>query len=314
MNKDDTQIRIAYTGSAVTGGVMDAREFTQALTGLYHLFEHADKLVNGGKRDVSVQVHSTFKDGSFDFLLLLAEHVPHIVNNLGMAVDVEDLPNWQRVLKYLGMFRRHGGLLYLYHWLRGQKPADATPTNGGKISLVREDGETMDVSKEEYSLYIDPGIRKSVRKLVSPVYKNDGIDGIEVRPPEGGEFVARVDWQVVRYYHDFENIDMSKPQESEVRLYLVTVQLEGDGKWAFRHGGKGIIKAKMLDKKFSQKMDKNERFARGDMIRANIREWKWLAGARQSEYEIVEVLEHVEASSFEQGSLPGMGEKGEVKE
>ena len=56
----------------------------------------------------------------------------------------------------------------------------------------------------------------------------------------------------------------------------------------------------------------SERFARGDMIRAKIREQKWVTGEKQPEYEILEVLEHVEA--YQQAHLPGMGGKGEAGE
>ena len=309
MDKDEAEIRIAYTGPAVKGGVMDARELADALTGLCGLFKHANELVTGRKNDVSVQV-STFKDGSFEFLLWL-QQIMEAAPDFGMLAD--DLRNLQRVVKLLGMFRNHGGLLALYQWLGGQKPAETpTPVSGGKISLVREDGKTTTVLKEEYLLYTNPHIRRSVRNVVSPVYKNDGIDGMEIRSLEGGKLITRIDWQNVRYYHDFQNLDMATSKEREVRLYLVTVQLEGDGKWAFRHGGKGIIKAKMLDEKFSQKMDKTERFARGDMIRAKIREQKWVTGAKQPEYEIIEVLEHVEA--YQQAHLPGMGGKEEAGE
>ena len=287
---------------------MEVREFAEAITGLCEMFERADEVVNGRKTIAAVRIRSDFKDNSFDFLLELQQILQAME---GLELTFEDLRNVRRVLRMLGMLREHGGLIFLYRWLRGGSPKEVTRQSDGKISIVRDDDESTVVSKEEYELYGDSSVRRAVKKMVGPVEKNDGIDRVEIRSAEddGNEPVAKIDWREVRYFSDPEDPEKSVTETREVRLHLVTVQLEGSGKWGFRHSKEGHIKAKMLDEGFSMKMEKGERFARGDVIRALLREQKWVGGTKPSEYEVVEVREHLEA--HQQHTLPGMGESGD---
>jgi hypothetical protein len=62
---DTVSFQVIYDGSALENNEMDVRELAPALVAVADLLEEANLLINGGGSRVDVNVHGSFKSGSF---------------------------------------------------------------------------------------------------------------------------------------------------------------------------------------------------------------------------------------------------------
>ena len=86
---DVSQFQIRFDGEALRSGLMDVRELAPSLLAVGDLIESANRVLNGDRATISVQVKGEFKTGSFPVALVVSQslieaakdfllHHPHI--------------------------------------------------------------------------------------------------------------------------------------------------------------------------------------------------------------------------------------------
>ena len=288
-------IRIAYTGPGVQGGVMEGRSFANSVRALCTMTDQANLILNEKQHEMSVQVQN-IKEGSFLFELAL-QLVEHGLQSFPEFQLLPDLSP-ENIIDILGLGKRGVGVLARYKQARGRKPKSINQTDGGEISIDFGDNQPMVMSKHEFILYKDRTIRKSIKKMVSPVASNKGITSVQVRSLEGA--ILEIGRKEISYYAMRIGLPIERELPSPVRLRLVTVQLEDElRKWSFRcedndEISDDEISAKIVDREFHIKLSKGEEsFTQGDDIVAKLRVRMWENNEKPTEYEVLKVIQHI---------------------
>src|SRR5690349_3150194 len=104
---DTAQFQITYSGEALENNEMDVRELAPALIAIADLLEESNNVINGGSTKIIVNVHGSFKSGSFgiDFTVIqnIFQNVMNFFNSDGVtaATNLLDLLGLTKIGKGL---------------------------------------------------------------------------------------------------------------------------------------------------------------------------------------------------------------------
>lgn len=293
---DRFSFNLVYDGPALQGHRMDVRALAPALLALGELVERANELLNGEQAKVVVDVHASFRQGSFGIELDLAQSL------------------WQRVIEFtnnhqvasigtlaglLGLSAKDGviGLVHLIRWIRGRAIRRIEPIDGGKVRFI-VDNEAIEIEERVYKLLQDYRIRKALQGVIAEPLEHEGIESVASVDKNIKTVNFLIERDQARYFAAPE------PQEEQLAsdeytatLQVLTLAFQDGNKWRFTEGGGNTFYATILDEGFLQRIRSNEQFARDDIIRARVRRTQRLTkDGLKADYEIVEVLEHRSAT------------------
>ncbi len=285
--QSQAQLDMVYDGPALADGSMNVRDLAPAMMAVGGFFEAANRVTNGGRASVSVNVCAT-SAGSFH----IAFEVVQNVQAVGLLqADIGDILATANSLKGLLIGGGPGlaiGIIYLIKWLRGRKP-QVTRINEDVYRLT-VDGETYEVPMELLRLYQEASIRRNIEDMVKPV-RESGIDRFMLR--ESGRTVQEVTKD------DLDAFDVPEYQDlilDEVRRYafsIVSLVFKEDNKWRL-NDGQNTFSVLMKDAAFQHRVDNNEiAFAKGDVLICDLRTIQWqVEDGVRSEYEVIRVVAH----------------------
>ena len=288
MVNDSSQARldIAYDGPALADGSMNVRDLAPAMMAIGGFFEAANRVANGDRASVSVNVRATSASSFHVFF----EVVQNLEATDVLKADIGDFISTANALKalLLGGGGAATGIFALIKWLRGRKP---------QLRKINEDlyeftvdGETYEVPMQLLRLYQDAAIRRNIRDMVRPV-REPGIESFMLR--EGGQTVHEV------AKDDLDAFEVPEYQEEildEVRRHafsIISLAFRENNKWRLTDGH-NIFSVSMKDEAFQLRVDNNHvAFAKGDVLVCDLRTIQWqVEDGVKSEYEVVRVVSH----------------------
>ncbi|AXY41605.1 hypothetical protein D1793_05000 [Halomonas sp. JS92-SW72] len=297
--KDDMlRLHLVYDGPALEEHRMDVRALAPALLAVGDLVERANEILNGDQAKVSVNVHASFKTGSFGVDL---ETMQTLWGRIQDLVSNHHVTSIATLCGLLGLTARDAArsVVAVVRWMRGRQITRVEPLGDGVVRLHIND-EHLDTEERIIQLVRDYKLRKALEGMISEPLEREGIDSVSVLPRKGGEVVMHVERDEAPYFK-------APPAEDEIldedtfvaNLQVVTVAFQDGNKWRFTEGGGGnAFFANVLDEAFLKRVQLNqENFAKDDIIRAKVcRRQRITPQGLRADYEILEVIDHRSAS------------------
>lgn len=282
--------KVSYDGSALREGRMDVRDLAPALLAVGSLFDAANRALNGqdGPR-VAVNVTAT-GTGSFEIDLEVVQSFYEQARTFLAGEDVT------AALNLVSLVSGGSGLIWLVSKLGGRKPdrVEKLTPDTVRLTLVLEGPpKTIEVPMQTLRLYQDIAVRKSLEGVVRDPLVKDGIDTFKafgdpasqpviVKETEAESFAApEVDGAIV--------VD----EVRNMALSIVALAFKEDRKWRF-FDGNGQLSATITDEDFLRRVDNNEPFTKGDVLRCEVRVvQRQTTSGLKSEHTVLKVLEHI---------------------
>jgi len=287
---------LVYDGPALQGHRMEVRALAPALLAMGDLIERTNALMNGDQAKVAVNVHASFRQGSFGIDLDLVQSLWQKVIDFAGNRDVVGVAV---LMGLLGLDAGDGmnGVVQIIRWLRGRGVTKIEPIKNGNVRFI-VDNESIDVEEKVYMLLQDYKIRKALQGVIADPMEREGIESVSVADKKATTVLEHIDRKEARYFRapDPEE-ELLQAEEYTATLQVLTLAFQDGNKWRFTEGGGNTYYADILDEEFVQRIRSNEQFAKDDIIRALVRRTQRLTkDGLKAEYEVVKVLEHRSAT------------------
>jgi hypothetical protein len=285
---DNTDFKISYDGVALREHSMDVRDLAPALLSVGQLFDEANRVLNGDRTSVKLQVKA-HAPGSFEILLELYQTIGSQVSQFLTGDFVTSALNLKDLL-----FGGSLGLYWLIKKLKGGRPKRIVDLKNGMIRIEYDD-ETFEVPLALLRLYQDAAVRKAAEEVLKPLQR-EGIDKFQVK--ERSLVIETVTKDELHYFAVPELPDEKiLSVESEAAYSIISLAFKDDNKWRL-YDGSSTISVIISDENFRKKVDHNTiSFAKGDILRCKIRTTQWRTSAGlKTENEVLEVKEHIQAA------------------
>ena len=288
MTNDNSQAHLdmVFDGPALADGSMNVRDLAPAMMAVGSFFEAANRITNGERTSVSVNVRAT-SAGSFQVFFEVVQNLEAVDV---LRADIGDFLTTANALKALliGGGGLASGIFALIKWLRGRKP-QLTKINES-LYTFSVDGETYEVPMELLRLYQDAAVRRNIQDMVRPV-KEPGIDRFMLR--DAGQTIQEVTKSEVEAFDVPEYQDLLLDEERRHAFSIVSLAFKENNKWRLTDG-QNTFSVSMRDDAFQRRVDNNDiAFAKGDVLVCDLRTIQWqVEDGVKSEYEVIKVVTH----------------------
>ena len=278
--QSQAQFDIVYEGPAVAEGSMNVRDLAPAMLGVGAFFEASNRILNGDRALVNVNVRAT-SAGSFEILFEVLQNLEGQLGNL-----LANTVNLKQLL--VGGGGVGGGIIALIKWLRGRKPR-LTKVNDSLYTFTL-DGETYEVPLDLLRVYQDATARRAIEDMVRPV-KQAGIERLRIR--EQNQTVQQVTQDDVVAFDAPDVQELLLDEVSRHAFSIISLAFKEENKWRLTDG-ENTFSVSMADEAFQRRVANNEvAFSKGDVLVCDLRTIQWqIREGVKTEYEVVGVVSH----------------------
>ena len=291
------EFELRYDGPALDVGHMNARDLAPTLMAMSDLLREANRIVNGDRYRVQVNVRTGFRYSSFGIEFGVELH--SAIEAVSGVLDKAGANSSEELLVYLGISEYATGLWQLIKRLRGKKvkPGDIK-IDGDNAQVFTGDNQKIVVNRNVINMYGDVPTRRNF-EAVARLLTQNGIEKLEGR--RNGKVVDEIGKDDHGYYAADEMLadstmgDGMGESTREARLQINTPVLEGEYVWRVSEHGIRFT-ARMLDSQFRKRVESGDvRFAAGDVLRVRLKTIPRMTerGEEKADFEILKVLEHL---------------------
>lgn len=296
----NAEFTILYDGQALQSNEMDVRELAPALLSLAEVLEQANRILNGEKLKIAVNVKGSFKAGSFGIEFSVVQSLISQINDFFNSRTGSTVVG---ILTVLGFCSGTGkGLLWFLKWLR-KRPIKNIKLLENSNAQIFVDDEQIEVEQAVLELYRDYKLRQALSEVITKPLEKPGINSFAVKYKNEDFFIVEKeerDW----FAGPLPEEEVVEDRIDTERLQVISVTFRDGNKWRFTDGT-STFHASILDEGFLRRVERNEEhFAKDDVFEVKVRKRRWIDsdGVMKSEYEVIEIISH--QSAVKQLKLP----------
>jgi hypothetical protein len=292
---DTASFQITYRGTALDNNEMDIRELAPALVAVADLLEEANAIINGGGVKINVNVHGSFKSGSFGIDFTVVEDIFQEIMQLFNSPAVTSAVNLLTIVGFtIGGTQ---GLISLLKLLRNRKIRKIEEIENNRVQITIIPEETIIVDSRVITLYKSQRIRNAVEQVIYRPLSKDGVDEFRSSDPKSKRSVVVQKMEKEYYEVPLLEDELLGENVTEAYLQVISLAFKEDNKWRFARGDQ-VFFASVKDEAFLARIERNEEtFSKDDILKVKLQTKDILTGTgMHTEYTVLEVLLHRSAA------------------
>jgi hypothetical protein len=282
-------LQLIYDGDGLKNHEINPRELSSAILGLDGLLNEANKTLNSNKARIQVKVKSNLETGSFRINFRIEQNVIDKITDLLTSQNVEAVLNATELTAII--FGGAGCLWKLLKFLKNRKPAKKYKKDN--LIIIEIEDESFETNEKVVKLYENWQLRKSIEEMLSPLEKN-GIDLCLVKPENSKEFfdAKKEEFEFFKC-PPAKEVMIDEPVIFNTNLNIISLSFKDKNKW-YVNDGQSSFYTTIEDLDFLRKIDENEEFRKGDILKVRIRREQFINEEQKlrTEYFIENVIEH----------------------
>ncbi len=263
----EARIEIVYDGEAVQAGSMDVRELAPALLAFGDLCRETNRVINGDRAEITVNVRSEFERGSFGITLEVIQTLAALKSLFG-----NDATSAFELLAIIGVIHvGEVGVIQYFKLTKGRPAPGTTLQNGNVIIQINGGASSIEVRPEVIKVTSEPAVRKAFDGIVRPL-RRPGIDKLEAKHDNVVvERIARNDVPIGGLSVWVDSSALLLHDEERIGAFeIVRLSFEDRYKWTFTDGN-ARFNADIEDEAFWERLQRREfAFAKGDVLRVRM--------------------------------------------
>jgi hypothetical protein len=182
-------------------------------------------------------------------------------------------------------------------FLKGEKPSKIeTSEEGVNVCITGSTGVTVVVDKRSYNYYAEnQAVNDAVSRNFDKLNSDTEVSDFRLKTIDRSFVATRQDFSLLQQKRIVDDKKIREITHKNELLYIFKLVWDSSNKWGFVWNGIKI-QAYIKDDTFFKRIDKGERFAKGDTIRATIKIYQIYDNSIDNwvndTFEIIEVSEH----------------------
>ena len=282
-------LQLIYDGDSLKNHEINPRELSSAILGLDGVLNEANKTLNSSKTRIQVKVKSNLEAGSFKINFTIDHNIVDTLSDLLTSQNTEAIINGFAIIGVL--ITGTGSLWKFLKFLKNRKPTKKYKKDN--LIIIEIDDEIFETKEGVIRLYENWQLRHSLEQMISPLEKN-GIDLCLIKVENSEEFFD-VKKEEIEYFKcpPAKEVMIDEPVRFNTNLNIISLSFKDKNKW-YVNDGQSSFYSTIEDLDFLRRVDDNEEFRKGDILRVLIRREQYLNEEQKlrTEYFIEEVIEH----------------------
>ena len=280
-------LHLKYGGPAVAQGTMDVYTLAPALISFGDMAKEVNRIVNGPKQDIKINIQSDFKHGSFgidfEMVISLINQAKSLFNTQALFVGAGGVASFITI--YWGVKK----------FLKGQKPKEIIKIDRStNINIININSEKIEVPIQIGKAINNKKINNALEGIILRPLQETGIESVDLFDIEK-QRRETVTSEEASYFEALESkIEEELPPSTRtIGVTIHTLSWETN-RWRFNVSG-AVKWLEILDEAFLQRVSSSkESFRSGDILKVNILTEQVIVDSKlETKETITKVIKHI---------------------
>ncbi|WP_340104561.1 hypothetical protein [Rhodohalobacter sp. 8-1] len=284
--------KIEFSGGESENKELTVKDLAPALIAFSDFLDQANSVINGKRVKVDLKFKASSEGSIIVELGLHADILTQIVDFFsGDAVAA--LLNLKEVI---GLAGGSGyGIFKLIKWLKNRKIQKVKLSDGKKVVLILEDGDSIEITENELNVLKSIKARKYLSEFKKPLLTGSADEILIYDEKTKRSIENGIDTDTASYFDPPDVADeLLLEKEQELVITIESLSFKEGNKWRVSDGNNTFTATISDDNFINDVQDNREAFRRDDILRVKMTTKQYKTGTGlKTDHEITEVKEHI---------------------